>query len=195
VCEFGSKYRYFDSLKTPIAWDCTENDPAPGVAPKDVNKDGTIELLRGHNDWASINLAAFAPGAGAPKVTIPKVHSELHMEDVARVFASLTVPRITAAIKQNGIEVRWSRVPLDAVVAYEVLRTRAGQPPLIIRQTKKTEFLDMTAVRGIDYRYQIRLVVTGSRDNLSRRPSTGFAASKLWSPKRSSRYFGDAPFQ
>ena len=71
-------------------------------------------------------------------------------------------------------------MPLSAVVAYELLRTRPGGAPSILRQTKTTEFLDTTAVPGVTYSYQVRLVVSGfSAESIERATGLFNAAQQL----------------
>ena len=174
------KYRYFPSLKDPIAWNCTDDDPSPVVAPIDVNKDGAVQNLTGWNDWDAIIIAPNAPGAGAPTISVPKPATELESGGGASLYAGLTVSGITANRTEQGIAVRWKRVPLSAVVAYELLRTRPGGAPSILRQTKTTEFLDTTAVPGVTYSYQVRLVVSGfSAESIERATGLFNAAQQL----------------
>jgi prepilin-type processing-associated H-X9-DG protein len=161
--QYGSKFRYYPSLSAPIKWDCTDDDPIPGVQPKDVNRDGFVQLLTGWDDWASIILAPSISGAGAGMnmFKTPKPRDELDVRRIATIFAGLTVPSVSVTNEAGGIRIRWSRVPLESVVAYEVLRYRPGAPPDVIRQTKSSEFLDTTGIPGVTYNYQVRLVVNG----------------------------------
>jgi hypothetical protein len=162
VCDpFFARYRYFASVNSPIRWDCTNNPPNAGPAPKDVNKDGSTQLLTGWHDWNSIALAPFAPGAGAPILTTPQPTQELPLNRIAQILAGLTVPSISVTRQPNGINIQWQGLSLDSVVAYELLRTRPGGHTDIIRQTKKNQFLDTTAQPGVAYAYRVRMVFNG----------------------------------
>jgi hypothetical protein len=158
---FFAKYRFFESVNQQLAWNCTANPPSFGPAPKDVNKDGSIQLLLGYHDWNSVVLYPFAPEAGEPTFTVPSVGDELPQERIAGLLAGLSSPKPTVGARPGGIEIRWERVPLASVVAYQVLRTRPGGRTDVIRQTKKTYFVDTAAQPGVTYSYQIRLVFNG----------------------------------
>jgi hypothetical protein len=158
---FFARYRFFESVNQPLAWDCTARAPKPGAAPKDINKDGNVGRLAGYNDWGNIILLPFAPGAGVPAFTVPSPEDELPQDRIAALLGGITVPRLTLTLRPDGIDIRWPRVPLASVLAYQLLRTRRGGRTDVIRETKKTEFVDTTAQPGVLYTYQVRLVFNG----------------------------------
>jgi hypothetical protein len=162
VCDpFFNKFRYFSSVNDPLRWDCTSNPPTASMGPKDVNKDNAIGALPGWNDWNSVLLAPFVPGAGAPVFTSPKPTDELAVNRIANILAGLTVPTVSVERGVGGISIKWGRVPLDSVVAYEVLRSDPAGRKDIVRQTNVNLFLDTTAKPGVDYSYQVRMVFNG----------------------------------
>jgi hypothetical protein len=157
----GSTYRYFPKLSAPIRWDCTENDPDPGVRPRDVNRNNTIESLNGWEDWITVDKTGFGSSPPALVAESAMTGAELDVRHIPLILASLTVPKLSAERQPEGIKVTWGRVPLDSVLAYEVLRSRPGVAPVVIRQTKTTEFTDTTAVPGVRYDYRVRLIING----------------------------------
>ncbi len=161
VCNtFLGKYRYFESVNAPVRWDCTDRAPAEAAVPKDVNKDGDTTVLAGWHDWKVV-LAPVLPGAGVPQVSRPKPAQELQVSRIASILASLTIPTVSVTREANGISVRWQRIPLDSVVAYELLRTGPSGHTDVVRQTRKTEYVDSTGEPGRKYVYQVRAVLNG----------------------------------
>lgn len=162
-------FRYFSSLSAPIRWNCTDDDPDALAAKKDVNRDGNYEILQGWDDWTHLVLQGAGAAAGVPMIGSIRPRDEFDVRRVGSVLARVRVSQLSAVAKGGGFLVKWSRVPLEAVVAYEVLRTRPGWGTEVVRQTKKAEFLDTTAAPGVPYSYQVRLVMNGfSSESINR---------------------------
>ena len=155
----GRKEILVPRLSQKIRWDCSDNDPPDVNVPFDVNRDIKITLLRGRDDWASLNLGGSVAAAGAP-VLQPRPEREWDVRSLGS-YAALVTPKVQAIRRAEGVAVSWARIPLQRVVAYEVLRQQPGHKSFVVWQTRRSSFVDKTAQPGIHYDYSVRLVLAG----------------------------------
>jgi hypothetical protein len=162
-------YNLVWQLSCPIDWKCTGTTdgtdlcpPPPGIQPEtfalDVNGDGCLGVLRGFNDWS--NLVYWTPPVPGGGETIRSELSPASELDALKptLLTRFTVPRVQAVPVKGGVQVRWSRIPLQRVLGYEVLRLGPSGATSIVRRTKESEFVDRTAATGVKYLYSVRPV-------------------------------------
>lgn len=162
-------YNLVWQLSCPIDWKCTGTTdgtdlcPAPpDIQPEtfalDVNGDGCLGALHGFDDWS--NLVYWTPPVAGGGETIRRELSPVNELDALKptLISRLTVPQVQAVPVNGGVQVTWSRIPLQRVLGYEVLRRGPSGTTSIVRRTKENEFVDRTAAPGLQYLYSVRPV-------------------------------------
>lgn len=154
-------------LSCPIDWKCSPTDDGtdPCVSPEtlsaqpfrqDVNGDGCIGQLKGFNDWANLHFwTPPQPGGGeaVKKELLPTDELDVHRPTL---LPAVKVTQVKVTPVEDGVDVRWSRIPLQRVLGYEVLRQGPSGIPSIVRRTIESEFVDTTASSGVRYTYSVR---------------------------------------
>jgi hypothetical protein len=172
LIDFGTAHQCSDltysiiwRLSCPVDWTCSRSiagtdpcslDGADSTFALDVNQDTKITPLKGYDDWANLVYSRLAlPGGGAPvqRDTDPSRELDLSKPNLLTV---LTPSNVTAVPVTGGVHISWSRIPLQRVIGYEVLRQRLGGSLDIIRRTTTNEFVDSTAAPGAKYSYSVR---------------------------------------
>lgn len=160
LCDGQSQAAIILSLADPVRWDCRDEAPESGEIQFDVNRDGCLQVLQGQDDWSAIVLS----GISSPSTSdcLPSDVGPTGNELDARMAALAPVlpvrnPRTTVTAK--GIEIAWDPIILDRVRAYEVFRQRSDSERVSrLTQTRKTSFLDDSAVPGVQYTYRVGAV-------------------------------------
>jgi len=166
-------YNLVWQLSCPVDWKCigpgsgTEQCPSPGsttpeIFALDVNGDGCLDTLKGYDDWS--NLAYFTPdlpggGAAVRRELLPGAELDALKPTL---LTSLTVSKVAPMPTPDGVQVSWSRIPLQRAVGYELLRKGPSGVTSIIRRTKENQFTDRTAVPGVMYEYSVRPIFAAS---------------------------------
>lgn len=161
-------YNLVWQLSCPVDWRCsspTGTDPCPlppGIQPEtislDVNGDGCLGVLHGYDDWD--NLVYWTPPVAGGGEVIRRELSPIHELDALKptLLTHLVITQVQAVPVDGGVQVSWSRIPLQRVIGYEVLRQGPSGANSIVRRTKDSQFVDQTAVAGVKYRYSVRPV-------------------------------------
>ena len=161
-------YNLVWQLSCPVDWKCTSatgTDACPlplGIQPEtfalDINGDGCLGTLHGFDDWDNVVLWT-PPVAGGGEI-IRRELSPAHELDALKptLLTRLTIPKVQALPVNGGVQVSWSRIPLQRVIGYEVLRRGPSGAESIVWRTKESQFVDQTAVAGVKYLYSVRPV-------------------------------------
>jgi hypothetical protein len=166
------EYNLVWQLSCPVDWKCTSTTgtdacPLPiGIQPEmfalDVNGDGCLGTLHGYDDWD--NLVYWTPPVAGGGEVIHRELSPIHELDALKptLLTRLIIPKVRAVPVNGGVQVSWSRIPLQRVIGYEVLRRGPSGADSIVRRTKESRFIDQTAVAGMKYLYSVRPVFATS---------------------------------
>jgi len=156
-------------LNCPVDWQCAHPTGGTdscaltdGVQPmtfqQDVNGDGCLGILKGYDDWSNLKYwSPILPGGGEV-IRKPGLPTQELDATTPTLETSLTVGKVNAVQTPQGVDVRWSRIPLQRVIGYEVLRKGPSGIPSIVQRTKESEFIDRGAVPGVRYVYSVRPV-------------------------------------
>ncbi len=163
-------------LNCRVDWRCSEqgngtdscdlSEPTvTGSFAQDVNGDGCIGILKGYDDWQ--NLTYFVPrqpggGEAVRKEALPK--NELDSK-TPTLLTFLSVAKVNVTPTGEGNAVTWTRIPLQRVIGYELLRKGPSGVPSIVRRTKENQFVDKTALPGVSYAYSVRPIIVPSSES------------------------------
>ncbi len=79
-CPAGNQVTGTTSARNNIDWDCDGTVEAPLVS-VDINRDGVLNTLTGHDDWDNIVFGGGAVGAGIDAASAPAPLDELTFEE------------------------------------------------------------------------------------------------------------------
>jgi len=141
------------SIAQAIDWNCN-NTFEPDVA-TDINADGQISTLSGFEDWPAIALSTGAGTAGVTPVVPVKIQQELNLMKANSITLS-PIAQINATTVTGGVKLSWNKVPLDRVLAYQILRRSAEAQYQIVGTSQSGDFVD-TVAQG-NYTYVVKTI-------------------------------------
>jgi len=168
-----NSYGLIVGLNCPVDWQCAQADPTinpcplPATLPAatisaDVNGDGCVGVLKGYDDWSNLHYWSppqLSAGVTARRELLPRQELD---GNTPTLLTAMTVDRVNATPSARGVLVSWSRIPLQRVVGYELLRQSPSGRVSIVRRTKSNRFLDTSASAGVPYVYSVRPVIAAS---------------------------------
>jgi hypothetical protein len=154
------------SFNAPVHWDCDESSDNYSAQPHamDVNNDRQVTNLSGYADGMHLKFDTRSPTGVTIKVPANQEPNLSNLSAQAGAFA----PTVNASAQGDAIALDWTRIPLQAVKGYQVLRNTAGANNLEpIGTTADLKWLDSAVQRNINYTYEVRSVLIDDLDDVS----------------------------